>query len=148
MEGTVGEFVGWVGGLWLASLTAVVESEQRCETSPASEIMSLEGHAAERITFGVRSGAALTVIGKDVATIPECETRETNDGLPRGPCGELGAERPGLEGPTGRSFARVTVASVAKNLLSVSSLLKTRHEVVFSSGRATSGISRPMRGSR
>ena len=39
--------------------------EQRCETSPTAEIMSLEGHTAERITFGVDSGAALTVIGKD-----------------------------------------------------------------------------------
>ena len=38
--------------------------------------------------------------------------------------------------PTGRSFARVTVASVAKNLLSVSSLLKTGHEIVFSSGKS------------
>ena len=56
-----------MGGLWLSSLTAAAESEQRCETSPAAEIMSLEGHAAERITFGVDSGAALTVIGKDVA---------------------------------------------------------------------------------
>ena len=52
---------------WLASLTAVAESGQRCETSPAVEIMSLEGHAAERITFGVDSGPALSVIGKDVA---------------------------------------------------------------------------------
>ena len=55
-----------MGGLWLASLTAVAESEQMCETTPSSE-MSLEGHAAERITFGFDSGAALTVIGKDVA---------------------------------------------------------------------------------
>ena len=54
-----------MGGLWLASLTAVAESEQRCETSPAAEIMSLEGHAADRITFG--GSRALTVIGKDVA---------------------------------------------------------------------------------
>ena len=38
-----------MGGLWLASLTAVAESEQRCETSPAAEIMSLEGHAAELV---------------------------------------------------------------------------------------------------
>ena len=33
-------------------------------------------------------------------------------------------------------LASVTVASVAKNLLSVSSLLKTGHEVVFSSGKS------------
>ena len=37
-----------MGGL---CLTAVAESEQRRETSPAAELMSLEGHAAERITF-------------------------------------------------------------------------------------------------
>ena len=41
-----------------------------------------------------------------------------------------------LREPTGSSFARVTVASVAKNLLSVSSLLKTGHEVVFSIGKS------------
>ena len=52
------------------------------------------------------------------------------------PGGELGAERPCLEGPTGRRFARVTVTPVAKNLLSKSSLLKTGHEVVFSSGKS------------
>ena len=56
-----------MGGLWLASLTAGAESEQSRETSPAPAIMSLEGHTAERITFRVDSGAALTVIGKDVA---------------------------------------------------------------------------------
>ena len=54
-------------GLWLASLTAGAESEQSRETSPAPEIMSWEGRTAQRITFGVDSGAALTVIGKDVA---------------------------------------------------------------------------------
>ena len=53
-----------MGGLWLASLMAGAESEQNCETSPAAELMSLEGRTAERITFGVDSGAALTVIGK------------------------------------------------------------------------------------
>ena len=42
-----------MGGLWLTSLTAVAESEQRRETSPAAELMSLEGHAAERITCGL-----------------------------------------------------------------------------------------------
>ena len=40
-----------MGGLWLASLTAVAESDQKRETIPAAELMSLEGHAAERITF-------------------------------------------------------------------------------------------------
>ena len=123
-----------MGGLQLASLTAVAKSEQRCETSTTAEIMSLEGHAAERITFGVESGAALTVIGKDVAAeYPSEGTCETNDGLPREPCGELRQKDLALRGPTGRS---VTVASVAKNLLSVSSLLKTGHEVVFSSGNS------------
>ena len=65
-----------MGGLWLASLMAGAESVQNCETSPASDIMSLEGRTAERITFGVDSGAALTVIGKDVAA------EYPNDGLP------------------------------------------------------------------
>ena len=48
----------------------------------------------------------------------------------------LGQKDLALRGPTGSSFARVTVASVAKNLLSVSSLLKTGHEVVFSSDKS------------
>ena len=52
------------------------------------------------------------------------------------PVVDLGQKDLALRGPTGRSFARVTVASVAKNLLSVSSLLKTEHEVVFSSGKS------------
>ena len=61
---------------------------------------SLAAHAAERITFGVDSGAALTVIGKDVAAEhPRVQgTHEADDRLPREPCGELGAERPCLEG--------------------------------------------------
>ena len=54
----------------------------------------------------------------------------------RNPVVDLGQRELALRGPTGRSFARVTVASVAKNLLSVSSLLKTGHEVVFSSGKS------------
>ena len=47
-----------MGGLWLASLMPGAESEQNCETNPAAELMSLEGCTAERITFGVGSGAA------------------------------------------------------------------------------------------
>ena len=67
-----------MGGLWLKSLMAGAESAQNCETSPASEIMSLQGHTAERITFGVESGAALTVIGKDVAAESQ-ECRDSRD---------------------------------------------------------------------
>ena len=52
------------------------------------------------------------------------------------PVVNLGQKDLALRGSTGRSFARVTVASVAKNLLSVSSLLKTGHGVVFSSGKS------------
>ena len=48
----------------------------------------------------------------------------------------LGQKDLALRGPTGRSFVRVTAASVAKKMLSVSSLLKTGHEVVFSSGKS------------
>ena len=126
----------------MAGEPAGAESEQNCETSPA-EVMSLEGCTAERLTFGVDSGAALTVIGKDAAAeYPRVHgTHETNDGLPRKSSGGLGTERLGFEGTTGRSFTSVTVASVAKNLLSVGSFLKTAHEVVFSRvARVTSGI--------
>ena len=63
------------------------ESEQNCETNFAAELMSLEGRTAERITFGVDSGAAL-VIGK-----------------------ELGQKDLALRGPTGGSFAGVTGVS-------------------------------------
>ena len=98
-----------MGGLWLASLTAVAESEQRCETSPAAGIMSLEGRAAERITFGVDSGAALTVIGKDVAAeYPRVQghTRRMTD-CQGNLVVKLGQKDLAMRGPTGRSFARV-----------------------------------------
>ena len=52
------------------------------------------------------------------------------------PVVNLGQKDLPLRVPTGRSFARVTAASVAKNLLSVSSLSKTGHEEVFSSGKS------------
>ena len=52
---------------WPSQKQRWVDCEQNCETNPAAELMSLEGRTAERITFGVDSGAALTVIGKDVA---------------------------------------------------------------------------------
>ena len=52
------------------------------------------------------------------------------------PVVNLGQKDLALRGPTDISFARVTVASVAKNLLLVSSLLKTGHEIVFSSGKS------------
>ena len=114
------------------------ESEQNCETNPVAELMSLEGRTAERITFGVDSGAALTVIGKDVAVeYPRVQglTRRMTDCQGK-PVVDVGQKDLALRGPTGRIFARVTVAPVAKNLLSVSSLLKTGHEVVFSSGKS------------
>ena len=59
-----------MGGLLLASLKAGAESEQNCETDSAAKLMSMEGRTTERSTFGVDSGAALTVIGKNVAA--EC----------------------------------------------------------------------------
>ena len=101
--------------------------------------MSLEGHKAERITFGVDSGAALTVIENAVAAeYPRVQglARRMTDCQGNPVVNFLGQKDLALRGPTGRSFARVTVASIAKNSLSVSSLLKTRHEVVFSSGKS------------
>ena len=124
-----------MGGLWLASLMAGAESEQNCEMNPAAELMSLEGRTVERITFGVDSGAALTVIGKDEYPRVQGLTRRMTD-CQGNPEVDLGQKDLALRGPTGRSFPRVTVASVAKNLLSVSSLLKSGHEVVFSSGKS------------
>ena len=94
------------GGLWLASLT--VESEQKRETSPAAELMSLEGHAAERIMFGVDSGAALTVIGKDVAAeYPGVQghTKRMTD-CQGNPVVNLGQKRPGLEGADRQEFCK------------------------------------------
>ena len=80
----------------------------------AAEIMSLEGHAAERITFGVDSGAASTVIGKDVAAeYPRVQghTRRMTD-CQGNPVVNFGQKDLALRGRTGRSSARVTVASV------------------------------------
>ena len=111
---------------------------QNCETSHASELMSLERRTAEQITFGVDSGAALTVIGKDLAaeySRVQGLTRRMTD-CQGNPVVDLGQKDMALRGPTGSSFARVTVASAAKNLVSVSYLLKTWHEVVFSSGKS------------
>ena len=95
-------------GLWLASLTAGTESEQSCETSPAAEIMSLEGHAAERITFGVDSGCGLDGDRKGRGSrVPKSTgTREMNDGLPRESCGELEAQRNGFEGTDRQEFCK------------------------------------------
>ena len=97
-----------VGGLWLESLTSVAESEQKCETSPAAEIMSLGGHAAERITFELDSGAALTVIGKDVAAeYPgvQVHARRMTD-CQGNPVVNFGAERPGLEETDRQEFRK------------------------------------------
>ena len=44
---------------------------------------------------------------------------------------DLGSKDLELRGPAGVNFARVTVVPVAKNLLSVSALVKAGHEVVF-----------------
>ena len=90
-----------MGGLWLASLMAGAESEQNCETNPAAELMSLKGRTAERITFGVDSGAALTVIGKDV----QGRTRRMTD-CQGNPVVDLGQKDLALRGPTGRSFCK------------------------------------------
>ena len=96
------------GGLWLASLTAVVESEHKRETSPAAELMSLEGRAAERIMFGVDSGAALTVISKDVAAKHpgvQGHTRPMTD-CQGNPVVNLGQKRPGLQGADRQEFCK------------------------------------------
>ena len=46
------------------------------------------------------------------------------------PVRDLGSKDLELRGPSGVNFVRVTVAPVAKNLLSVSALVKAGHEVL------------------
>ena len=88
----------------------------------------------EEVTFGIDSGAAVTVVGPHVAAeyprsvqgqrkkMTDCQGNLVKD---------LGEKDLALE--DGR-FARVTVAPVAKNLMAVSALLQTGHEVVFRPG--------------
>ena len=113
------------GGLWLAGLS--MDSE-------AAELMALENYAGERVTFGVDSGAAVTVVTKDTASdyprqagagkrMTDCQGNVVKD------MGEKDLQLTTASG--GIKFARVTVAPVAKNFLAASSLLASGHEVVF-----------------
>ena len=54
-------------GLWIGSLEAA-QREAWTEAEDELEIYALEKLAAERLTFGVDSGAALTVVGRGVAS--------------------------------------------------------------------------------
>ena len=101
------------------------------KASPAAEIKSLEGHAAERITFGV-DGAALTW----QLSTPECrDTRRMTD-CQGNPVVNLGQKEPGLEG-TDRQEFRKSDRGVSSQELAVGELLvEDGHEVVFSSGKS------------
>ena len=104
---------------------AGAENVQNCETSPASEIMSLEGHTAERITFGVGSGAALAVIGKDVAAeyprVQGLSRRMTH--CQGNPVVDLGQKDLALRRPTGRNFAVKGDGGVSSQEFAVGELL-------------------------
>ena len=111
----------------LAALVVEADEEELMELS------ALEKALKEKITFGIDSGAALTVISSNVASdypsrqgpkrqMRDCQGREVKD---------LGMKDLEMKSKAGVSFARVTVASVAKNLLAVSSLVRSGHEVVF-----------------
>jgi hypothetical protein len=100
------------------------------------EIMALDGRP-DTITFGVDSGAAVTVVTEDEASdyprltykdgpvLRDCQGNQVKN---------LGAKHLAIKSKTGVNFARVTVAKVKKNLLAVSSLVRTGHEVVFRPG--------------
>ena len=100
-------------------------------TSPAAEI-------AERITFGVDSGAALTVIGKDVAAeYPRVQghTRRMTD-CQGNPVVNFGQKDLALKGADRQEFRKSDRGVSSQERAVVSSLLKTGHEVVFSSGES------------
>lgn len=105
-----------------------------------AEFNVLDEETMEEVTFGVDSGAAVTVIGVDTASdyprsragpkrrMTDCQGNEVKD------LGEKDLAFAG-EGVSGRpTFARVTVAPVKKSLLAVSSMVRHGHEVVFRPG--------------
>ena len=104
---------------------------EEIQAMPAGELHGLESAAMEQVTFGIDSDAAVTVAGPKIAAeyprmfqgklkkMTDCQGNAVAD---------LGEKD--LAFDDGR-FARVTVAPVAKNLMAVSALLATGHEVIF-----------------
>ena len=117
------------GGLWLTGLEMHRENDEN-----AKELMGLEQTSREMVTFGVDSGAAVTVVTKQTASeYPRvaCQSKRMTD-CQGNDVKDLGAKELQLTTVDGKTnFARVTVAPVAKNLMAVSSLVDSGHEVVF-----------------
>ena len=94
----------------------------------------------ERVTFGIDSGAAVTVITD--ATAQDYPREDDGTKLKMRDCQgnvvkDLGRKTLGLRPTTagGRlRFATATVAPVKKNLMAVSSLVDAGHEVIFRPG--------------
>jgi len=116
-------------GLWLTGVEMVRDDDTICQ------ICSVDEYGRQKIRFGVDSGAGVTVI-------KESEAMD----YPKQRCGgtkkmkncsgvivpDLGDKVLGLRyGKGNLRFAKVTCAPVAKNLMAVSSLVDTDHEVVF-----------------
>ena len=90
--------------------------------------------ADETVTFGVDSGAELTVIGQATATgYPKnghLSVKAMRDCTGK-PVEDMGTKNLVLKGPLGMTYTATTVAPVQKNLLSVAAMIDAGHEVVF-----------------
>ena len=110
-----------LGGLWLCGLEKGITFE-------------LDMIGEETVTFGVDSGAELTVIGqRTAASYPKSgngSMKAMRDCTGK-PVEDLGAKNLVLKGPLGTTYAATTVAPVQKNLLSVAAMVDAGHEVVF-----------------
>ena len=94
----------------------------------------LNAIAEETVTFGVDSGAELTVIGQmTAASYPKnghSSGKAVRDCTGK-PVESLGTKNLVLKGPLGMTYVATTVAPVQKNLLSVAAMVDAGHEVVF-----------------
>ena len=138
-----------LGGLWLSSLEMAPDSPQ---TPDEYRIQAL--NQPETVTFGVDSGAAVTVVKADTASDYPCDRsgrRKNMRDCQGNAVPDHGIKQLALKLPNGTyNFAQVTVAPVQKNLLAVSDLVKAGHEVVFGPRKAyikngSTGAMTPMR---
>ena len=113
-----------LGGLWLCGLTG----EKEVTFDVLNAVME------ETVTFGVDSGAELTVINQSTATSYPRQGKSSLKPMrdcSGNPVADLGAKHLVLKGPLGTTRAATTVAPVQKNLLSVAAMVDAGNEVVF-----------------
>ena len=122
------------------------DSEPESTESLVKDLCALESDVRETVRFGIDSGAAVTVINKDVAMDyplktdkPAMKLRAAGGNvIPHHGDKAIGVHlsRP----PSGRStplrMIRTSVAGVSKNLMAVSALVDADHTVVFSKQRS------------